>query len=87
MKDQKLKLEDIEDPHTLGGTSYIPFTYIGRWAGGQDDEDDLFPDAPKKGTVNSRHLLTAELAAVWRKLFRLSSNLLDWTTLDFFYCQ
>ena len=87
MKDKDLKLEDIEAPHTLGGASYILFRYFGSWAGGRDDEDDLFPNAPKKGTVNSRHVLTAELPAVWRKLFRLSNNLLDWTILDFFECQ
>ena len=28
MKDKKLKLEDVEDPHTLGGAWYILFEYI-----------------------------------------------------------
>ena len=28
MKDKELKLEDIEDPQTLGGASYILFMYI-----------------------------------------------------------
>jgi hypothetical protein len=55
MKDHKLKLEDIKDPHTLGGASYILFRYIGSWAG-------VFPNDKKKGTVNSSHLLTAEMA-------------------------
>ena len=87
MKDKELKLEDIEAPHTLGRASCILFRYIGSWAGGRDDEDDLLPNSQKKGTLDSPHSLTAELAAVRRKLFRLSSNLLDWTTLDFFECQ
>ena len=28
MKDNKMKLEDVEVPHTLGGASYILFEYI-----------------------------------------------------------
>ena len=56
MKDKELKFEDIEAPHTLGGASYILFRYIGSWAGGRDDEDDLLPNAQKKGTFNCHHL-------------------------------
>ena len=28
LKDKDLKFEDVEDPHTLGGESYILFKYI-----------------------------------------------------------
>jgi hypothetical protein len=56
MKDKVLMLEDIEAPHTLGGASYMLFIYIGSWAWGRDDEDDLSPNAQKKGTLNSPHL-------------------------------
>ena len=28
MKEKELKLEDVKDPHTLGGVSYILFLYI-----------------------------------------------------------
>ena len=35
MKDKELKLEDIEGPHTLGGTSYILFRYIDLAEGGK----------------------------------------------------
>ena len=49
MKDKEFKFEDIEAPHTLGGASYILFRYIGSWAWGRDDDDDLLPNARKKG--------------------------------------